>query len=358
MLQKLDVAVLGEHHPDLADKQLEVDFINDFAKAKGFKDASLGLEMVEQPFQPVLDAFNQGEIGLDELKEGVQWSKRWGWPFSSYAPVFEAARANGMPLVALETPTGLRLRVQLRGLEAITPQERARYLPDPLAFAAVPLQPGFQGYSNMLVQSGYEDLLAAGMLASTDRTIATPDNFLASQMLRDEAIAAAVWRRLEGVAKEGSVAPVGSMVVLVGYNHARFEFGLIRRLRRFGSGAKRFRIVGEDVPVRNGPELSSRVLGSFSKGTTFEAAYLGDNPSSRVLKIIGGDGFVITTGASGESLVESLRSKPFKVRSIMLNPIPRDSNAREKLNYALPLDGLPESSYPLFADYIWSDLVP
>jgi hypothetical protein len=39
------------------------------------------------------------------LYDATEWSTRWVWPFELYAPVFEAAKANGSPLVALNPAT-------------------------------------------------------------------------------------------------------------------------------------------------------------------------------------------------------------------------------------------------------------
>jgi len=163
VLEAMDVAVLGEHHNQISDHAMEADFIQAFAKAKGPKTIALGLEMVEQPFQPVLDAFNRGDIDLSRMEQDTQWSKRWGWRFSSYAPVFEAAQANGMPLVALELPTGMRKRVQLNGLQ------------DQFDFFAAARDTRFADYAEKALLRDYEYLLSAGALASNDRTLVTPE---------------------------------------------------------------------------------------------------------------------------------------------------------------------------------------
>jgi len=304
--------------------------------------------MVEQPFQPVLDAFNRGDIDLSRMEQDTQWSKRWGWRFNNYAPVFEAARDNGMPLVALEMPTGLRKRVQLNGLQVLTKEEQARYMPDQFDFFAAARDTRFADYTEKALLRDYEYLLSAGALASNDRTLVTQENFLASLLLREEAIATAAWRKLQGITKKGSTPAVDSMVVLVGFSHVRFEYGVVRRLRSLGSGSQRFRVVGKELAINASPEEGAKEVGQLSPGSVFEANKV---PSSPALRLPYDCGFVQSKGA-----VEALRRKPFKVQSIMLNPLPRESLAAgTTLNYSLPVQNLPESDWPKFSDYIWSE---
>ena len=102
-------------------------------------------------FQPILDSFGRGEISVawllsgwnvtlpymsflqkslgflhpkhqhcsligasgmprsQDLYDATEWSTRWVWPFELYAPVFEAAKANGSPLVALNPATEVEM---------------------------------------------------------------------------------------------------------------------------------------------------------------------------------------------------------------------------------------------------------
>lgn len=52
-------------------------------------------------------------------------------PGLRYAPVFEAARENGSPLVALNPATEVRRRLPLEGLRALTPEDRGLRLGAP-----------------------------------------------------------------------------------------------------------------------------------------------------------------------------------------------------------------------------------
>lgn len=359
IFQKMDVAILGEHHGDVPDHNMEVEFISAFAEAKGRGNSALGLEMVSQTFQPVLDAFNSGEITMEVLFKDTQWSRRWGWPASGYAPVFEAARERGMRLVALDIPFELRNRVQLQGLNGMTADERARYLPDQFSYIASQSEQGYAGYRDKILIPGYEIFVSSGMLASTDAEKATPKNFVECQNLRDEAIASAVWRQLQGIQKPGfpSKEPLQSMVALVGFNHARFDFGVPRRLRRLGSGAQRCRLLADQIPILDQPGGSQ--VGVLTRGAVFQVAGLNTSSSSFMQLVPGGCGYVsLAASPSGEPSFEKLSSRPFSVKTILLNPKPIDTNnysGSDSYNLALKIDGAPVAQYPKLSDYCWLD---
>lgn len=234
VLGPMDVAICGEHHNWKADHDMEVAFIKAFAsEGDGACGTALGLEMIEQDFQPVLDKFNRGDISARELYDATQWKTHWGWRVEPYVPIFEAARELAIPLVALEAPDEIKRRVQLEGLKALTQFEKSVYIPDPDGFAATWTLPGFPEYARRLLLQRYEDLLHGGMLAS--KTV-TRENYLEYQLLRDEAMASAAWRWISGnVGTAAYSRPIRRMVFLVGYYHVRYEYGVASRLRRFCS---------------------------------------------------------------------------------------------------------------------------
>ncbi|MBW2464263.1 MAG: ChaN family lipoprotein, partial [Deltaproteobacteria bacterium] len=54
-------------------------------------DIALGVEMVQRPFQPALDAWVQSEGHEDDvaaLLAAVEWEDRWGFDFELYRPLF------------------------------------------------------------------------------------------------------------------------------------------------------------------------------------------------------------------------------------------------------------------------------
>ena len=78
---------LGEHHNSVKDHQLQADFVRRIHEQRRKKlgdtngNMAVGLEMVQMQFQPVLDAYIAKKISAEEMKDQVEWQKRWSWSF-------------------------------------------------------------------------------------------------------------------------------------------------------------------------------------------------------------------------------------------------------------------------------------
>lgn len=358
LLRNSDVVVLGEHHDRFEDHRMQADFVRAFAGARGGRGATaVGLEMVEQPFQPALDRFNRGEISVSDLYEATEWSKRWVWPFEGYAPVFEAARSAGAQLVALNTALETQRQVPLKGLTALSAQESAQYLPDKAGFAASLRQPGFLDYAESVVMASYSAHLQGRWLGTGDMKQATPQNFLISRLLRDEAMAAAAWRWL--LAER---TPAQSMVVLIGNDHVKFGYGIGQRLRRFGGAAERYRVAVPGLNVRKEPAPDADIATVLLGGEVIEATAPSSKGAAqaaaapRYLRLADGRGFALVRAEDGQQLLEPVAARPLRVSTVLLNPSPADSlSETSSLNLALPLSSMPRAQWPTLADYVWAD---
>jgi len=121
--------LVGEAHTTPCDHVVQARLMEALAAsqlAAGLPVPAVGLEMVAAENQPALDRFNAGEIGLDELAEALDWENTWGHDFDLYRPVFLAALERGLPLHGLNVPRELVDRVSDQGLEALSPEDRAR----------------------------------------------------------------------------------------------------------------------------------------------------------------------------------------------------------------------------------------
>ena len=114
--------LVGEMHPSPCDHLAQARVLQAMADA-GLAPA-VGLEMVGLDFQPVLDQFNAGALGVDELARDLDWSQRWGFDFALYRPIFETAKRLGLPLYALNTPEGVALKAGRVGLTGLSAGER------------------------------------------------------------------------------------------------------------------------------------------------------------------------------------------------------------------------------------------
>jgi uncharacterized iron-regulated protein len=92
---------------------------------------AIGLEQVQVQFQPALDDFIGGKISLDEMRQMVEWDKRWMWPFEVYAPVFQTAKDLGIRLMALNVDSEDLIKVEKQGYPGLPPDRLRRYIKDP-----------------------------------------------------------------------------------------------------------------------------------------------------------------------------------------------------------------------------------
>lgn len=114
--------LIGEGHPIACDHQVQARFL-ELMVAEGSPPA-VGLEMVSLDDQPVLDLFNKGYLGVDDMEAALKWDRTWGFPFKYYRPVFEVAHAHGLPLYALNAPREAVGKAVKLGLKGLSIQER------------------------------------------------------------------------------------------------------------------------------------------------------------------------------------------------------------------------------------------
>jgi len=119
---KTAYVLIGEDHPSACDHKAQARVIELMAEAGA--PPAVGLEMVSLDLQPVLDLFNKGFLGVDDLESALEWDRAWGYPFDLYRPVFEVAKARGLPLYALNAPRDVVRKVGTSGLKGLTLQER------------------------------------------------------------------------------------------------------------------------------------------------------------------------------------------------------------------------------------------
>lgn len=130
--EKGGVVWLGEHHNSARDHQIQVEVIKRLhADLPKGAPMAIGLEQVQVQFQPALDYYIGKTIDLEQMKELVQWDKRWSWPFEQYRPIFETARELGIQLVALNVDSEDLAVVERDGFPGLGRTQLEKYIIDP-----------------------------------------------------------------------------------------------------------------------------------------------------------------------------------------------------------------------------------
>jgi uncharacterized iron-regulated protein len=115
---------VGEEHPNPHHHWAQLQVIQHLAARRG--RFAVGMEMVQTPFQGVLDDYAAKKIDDAALTSRTGWADRWGYDFALYRPLLRAAVDHGGALVALNAPKELVEKVAHEGLDKLTPDERAR----------------------------------------------------------------------------------------------------------------------------------------------------------------------------------------------------------------------------------------
>ncbi|KAL1520730.1 hypothetical protein AB1Y20_022298 [Prymnesium parvum] len=219
---------LGEHHDAAADHSLQAALIRQLRAAR--PEMAVGLEAVQQRFQPALDDYLAGRLDELELEAATEWRRRWVWPFANYAPIFQVCRELRIPLLALNVDSEDLSAVEVGGLPALPPATLRRYIPDTDGFGAFATTTAFKEYVAYVVKPSYTMHQRMGILRTTitgqqlDQDMPFR-NFFSGRILWDEAMgsAAAAW------CKEH---PAGLLVGLVGSDHVKFGCGVPARCAR------------------------------------------------------------------------------------------------------------------------------
>ena len=181
---------------------------------------AIGLEQVQIQFQPVLDDYLAGRMDVDALRRGIEWDRRWMWPFAVYGDIFVTARQLQIPLVALNVNSEDLALVERNGLPGLPRERLMSYIGDAAGFGAFARERQFRTYVDYVIAPSYELHRSLGLLKNTMSGEKLEEemsfrNFLSGRLLWDEAMAQAAHRWTVQ-------HPGGLLVGLVGADHGAF----------------------------------------------------------------------------------------------------------------------------------------
>ncbi|HEY0251332.1 MAG TPA: ChaN family lipoprotein [Kofleriaceae bacterium] len=245
-LAKSRVVCVGEEHSNPHHHWFQLEVVKHLAKS--WPHFALGMEMVQRPFQGVLDDYAAKKIDAAALRSRTGWEDRWGFDFGFYGPTMDAAVNAHAALLALNASRELTKKIAHHGLGSLTPEERAQ-LPAEIVLndakhrawfdammsemsgggdphsphGAGPSGPAGSGGPGTGSGSG-SDATGSGMGAMPE--MPTADNVYAVQVTWDESMA-------DGAAKWLAANKDGHVIILAGSGHCH-DSGIVNRLRRRG----------------------------------------------------------------------------------------------------------------------------
>lgn len=236
-LARARAVCIGEEHPNPHHHWVQLHAVQKLVASRGKDEVlALGLEMVQRPFQGVLDDYAARRIDAEALKSRTGWEERWGYDFGLYGPTIDAAVAAGGKLLALNTARELTKKVSRQGLDALTPDERAQ-VPE-LKLDDVRHRAWFDALMNEMggahghghKRGGGDKVDADGAvdphIGKDKPAMPSAERIYTVQVLWDETMA-------DAGAKWLAANPRGRLIILAGNGHCH-DSAIVGRLKRRG----------------------------------------------------------------------------------------------------------------------------
>jgi uncharacterized iron-regulated protein len=200
------IVYVGENHNQFSHHVMQLEIIKDLHR-RG-KKLAIGMEMFQKPFQKPLDDYIENRIDEREFLKKTQYFKWWGFDYNLYRPILEFARAERIPVVALNMRQEIVDKVFRGGLDSLSEEEK-KLVPSRMDFSD-------EVYRKRLekVFREHEDFGAENF-----------NFFHQAQVLWDETMSESIDEFLKA-------HPSDHMVVLAGNGHLAYGSGIPKRTAR------------------------------------------------------------------------------------------------------------------------------
>lgn len=205
------IVYVGEYHDRFSNHTVELQVIKGLFKKN--PRIAIGMEMFQRPFQQVLDDYIGGAIGEREFLKKTEYFSRWVYDFNLYKPILDFARAEKIPVVALNARREIIDKVGKGGIESLSVEEK-KDIPSQLD----------------LSDNDYRDRLKQVFGEHKNSDEKNFDFFYEAQVLWDETMALSIDEYLRKT-------PDRQMIAIAGSGHLAYGSGIPKRaFRRNGYG--------------------------------------------------------------------------------------------------------------------------
>jgi uncharacterized iron-regulated protein len=211
------IVFIGESHTSIDFHRVQKRVIEELDRAG--KKVMIGLEMYPFTEQKYLDDWCNGYLTETGFLQLSHWYKNWGYNWNYYRDIFLFARDRGLRMFALNAPRDVVSAVSRKGLQNLTPEERA--------FIAPKIDTSSEEHFT-LFKAFFEDV-GPGMHAMMGDAQARA--MFASQCTWDATMGHNAVRALQ---EHGGAN--GIMVVLIGSGHVAYNLGIQRQAAQWFDG--------------------------------------------------------------------------------------------------------------------------
>ncbi|VAX28064.1 hypothetical protein MNBD_NITROSPIRAE02-1087 [hydrothermal vent metagenome] len=198
------VVFVGEMHTAYEHHVVQYEIINRLYSDSG--KLVIGMEMFQRPFQKYLDQYIQGDITEAEFLRKTEYFKRWVFDYNLYRDILQYARANRIPVIALNIRKEILKKVSKDGIDSLSEEE----------YAEIPQDMD-------MTNRQYREYLRNVFSQHDNKS--NFENFVQSQILWDETMAHSIADTLKKY-------PDTQMVVLAGNGHVQHSWGIPDRVTR------------------------------------------------------------------------------------------------------------------------------
>jgi len=200
------VVFIGEMHTAYEDHVMQYEIIRRLYGYSG--RLVIGMEMFQRPFQKYLDQYIQGDIDEKEFLRKTEYFDRWVFDYNLYRDILQYARANRIPVIALNIRKEIVKKVSKGGIGSLSEEE----------YAVIPQDMD-------MTNRQYREYLRKVFNMHDNNRERNFENFVQSQILWDETMAHSIADTLKKY-------PDTQMVVLAGNGHVQYSWGIPGRVRR------------------------------------------------------------------------------------------------------------------------------
>ena len=235
LVAKNGVVLLGESHTDADHHRVQLQILA--ALHGGGAKLVMGFEAFPRRLQSVLDDWVDGKLTEEAFLKAAEWRQVWGYDAALYMPLFQFARLNRIPMVALNVNRSLVAQVGQEGWDGVPVSDREG-LSDPA--------PASAGYQRELARV-YAVKKALGpegldrLSNSKEAPPPEPDEAALAEAMKEPDFkrfveAQLTWDRAMGEALASAKAkfPGATVVGILGSGHVERGYGVPHQLAALG----------------------------------------------------------------------------------------------------------------------------
>ena len=196
-LEDAGIVYVGERHTNPVHHRIQLRIVRALYEKR--PDLSIGMEMFDRTYQPVLDLWSAGQLDENEFVKRSHWYANWRYDFALYRDILVFAKENRVPVVALNIPFHIPRKIAAGGVDSLMDDDR-KHLPETIDTGIQAHRKYVENVFREHLQSGLEDF----------------EPFYEAQCAWEDAMAESVANR------PGS----GPIAVLVGNGHIVRKFGI------------------------------------------------------------------------------------------------------------------------------------